>query len=56
MVLSATPQAAPLAKIFGALPQPAPDGLSHLTPIICEGKIVKGQYDHFTVVYATRSK
>ena len=45
-----------MAKIFGGGPQPAPDGLSHLTLITCAGKIVQGQYDHYTVVYATRSK
>jgi hypothetical protein len=45
-----------IAKIFGAGPQPAPGGLSHLTLITCAGKIVKGEYDHYTVVYATRSK
>jgi len=45
-----------MAKIFGAGPQLAPDGRSHLTLITCAGKIVKGQYDHYTVVYATRSK
>jgi hypothetical protein len=45
-----------IAKIFGAGPQPAPDGLSHLTLITCAGKIVEGQYDHYTIVYATRSK
>jgi hypothetical protein len=44
------------APLAGAGPQPAPDGLSHLTLITCAGKIVKGQYDHYTVVYATRSK
>ena len=42
-----------LAKIFGAGP---PDGLSHLTLITCAGNIVNGHYDHYTVVYATRSK
>jgi len=42
-----------LAKIFGA---GSLDGLSHLTLITCAGNIVNGQYDHYTVVYATRSK
>jgi hypothetical protein len=42
-----------LAKIFGA---GSLDGLSHLTLITCAGNIVDGQYDHYTVVYATRSK
>lgn len=51
-----------LAQIFGAGPvagtgpQPALDGLSHLTLITCAGYIVNGQFDHHTVVYATRSK
>jgi len=51
-----------LAQIFGAGPvtgtgpQPAPDGLSHLTLITCAGYIVNGQFDHHTVVFATRSK
>jgi hypothetical protein len=51
-----------LTQIFGAgpvagtAPQPAPDGLSHLTLITCAGYIVKGEFDHHTVVYATRSQ
>lgn len=51
-----------LAQIFGTgpvvgtEPQPAPDGLSHLTLITCAGYIVNGQFDHHTVVYATRSE
>jgi sortase (surface protein transpeptidase) len=51
-----------LAQIFGAGPvagkgpQPSLDGLSHLTLITCAGNIVNGQFDHHTVVYATRSK
>jgi hypothetical protein len=50
-----------LAQIFGAGPvdgtgpQPALDGLSHLTLITCAGNIVDGQFDHHTVVYATHS-
>jgi len=49
-----------LAQIYGAGPvdgtgpQPAPDGLSHLTLITCAGNIVNGQYDRHTVVFATR--
>ena len=51
-----------LAQIFGAGPvagtgpQPALDGLSHLTLITCAGYIVNGEFDRHTVVYATRSK
>jgi hypothetical protein len=51
-----------LARIYGAGPikgigpQPASDGLSHLTLITCAGNIVNGQFDHRTVVYATRTK
>jgi hypothetical protein len=41
--------------VSGAEPQPAPDGLSHLTLITCAGYIVNGEFDHHTVVYATRS-
>jgi hypothetical protein len=49
-----------LTQIYGAGPvdgtgpQPAPDGLSHLTLITCAGNIVNGQYDRHTVVFATR--
>lgn len=49
-----------LAQIFGdgpvagKGPQPAPDGLSHLTLITCSGDIENGAFDHHTVVYATR--
>jgi len=42
--------------VAGTLPQPALDGLSHLTLITCAGNIVNGEFDHHTVVYATRSK
>jgi hypothetical protein len=42
--------------VAGTGPQPAPDGLSHLTLITCAGYIVNGEFDHHTVVYATRSK
>lgn len=51
-----------LSRIFGAGPvagtgaQPAPDGLSHLTLVTCAGYIKNGEFDHHTVVYATRSK
>lgn len=41
--------------VAGTGPQPAPDGLSHLTLITCAGNIVNGQFDHHTVVYATRA-
>jgi len=50
-----------LAQIFGAWPvagtgpQPAPDGLSHLTLITCAGDIVDGRFDRHRVVFATRS-
>lgn len=50
-----------LSRIFGAGPvagqsaQPSLDGLSHLTLITCAGYIVDGEFDHHTVVYATRS-
>ena len=49
-----------MALIFGAgpvagnAPQPAPDGLSHLTLITCAGNYINGHFDHHTVVYATR--
>jgi hypothetical protein len=42
--------------VAGTKPQPAPDGLSHLTLITCAGYIVNGEFDHHTVVYATRTK
>jgi sortase (surface protein transpeptidase) len=42
--------------LAGTGPQPSLDGLSHLTLITCEGNWVNGQFDHHTVVYATRSK
>jgi hypothetical protein len=42
--------------VLGIGPQPAPDGLSHLTLITCAGDIVKGKFDQHTVVYATRIK
>ncbi|MHB8778862.1 MAG: class F sortase [Anaerolineales bacterium] len=51
-----------LTRIYGAgpvagtAPQPAPDGLSHLTLITCAGDIVGGLFNAHTVIYATRSK
>lgn len=51
-----------LAQIFGigpvagTGPKPALDGRSHLTLITCSGDIVNGEFDHHTVVYATRSE
>jgi hypothetical protein len=42
--------------VSGTRPQPSPDGLSHLTLITCAGDIVNGEFDHHTVVFATRSK
>ncbi len=45
--------AGPLA---GTGPQPAFDGLAHITLITCSGNIVNGQFDHHIVVYATHSK
>lgn len=41
--------------VSGRGPQPAPDGLSHLTLITCSGDFVNGSYDRRLVVYATRS-
>jgi sortase (surface protein transpeptidase) len=49
-----------LAQIYGAGPVagtgplPSLDGSAHLTLITCAGKFVNGQFDHHTVVYATR--
>jgi hypothetical protein len=57
---SSTPQV--LTRIYGAGPvagtgpQPSADGLAHLTLITCAGTIINGEFDHHTVVYATRSK
>jgi sortase (surface protein transpeptidase) len=42
--------------VLGTGPQPAPDGLSHLTLITCSGSIVQGAYDHRLVVYAQRDE
>jgi hypothetical protein len=56
-----TSDPAVLSLIFGAGPvtgtgpQPSLDGLSRLTLFTCAGNIVNGQFDHHTVVYATRS-
>jgi Sortase domain len=53
-------QPAVLAAIFGAGPvagtgpQPAPDGLAHLTLVTCAGDFVHGSYDHRIVVDAQR--
>ncbi len=41
--------------VIGTGPQPAPDGLSHLTLITCAGYIIDGEFDRHTVVFATRS-
>ena len=51
-----------LAQIYGSGPvsgkgpQPAPDGLAHLTLITCTGSFVNGSYNRRLVVYATRSE
>lgn len=51
-----------LAQIYGSGPvsgkgpQPAADGLAHLTLITCAGGFVNGSYDRRLVVYATRTK
>ncbi len=45
-----------IGPVTGSGPQPSADGLSHLTLITCAGVIVNGEFDHHTVVYATRSK
>lgn len=42
--------------VAGATPQPAPDGRSHLTLVTCAGYIKNGEFDHHTVVYATRGQ
>ena len=42
--------------VTGTGPQPSLDGLSHLTLITCSGNFVNGHYDHWTVVYSTRSQ
>ena len=40
--------------VAGKGPQPATDGLSHLTLITCVGDFVGGSFDHRLVVFATR--
>jgi hypothetical protein len=45
-----------VGPVEGTAPQPAPDGLSHLTLITCAGYIIDGEFDHHTVVFATRSE
>ena len=45
-----------IGPVTGSGPQPSADGLSHLTLITCAGTIVNGEFDHHTVVYATRSR
>jgi len=40
--------------VAGKGPQPAVDGLSHLTLITCIGDFVGGSFDHRLVVFATR--
>jgi hypothetical protein len=40
--------------VSGKGPQPAPDGLAHLTLITCSGDFIGGAYDHRLVVYAER--
>ena len=40
--------------VSGKGPQPAPDGLSHLTLITCGGDWIDGSYDSRLVVYAER--
>ena len=42
--------------VSGRGPQPAPDGLAHLTLITCTGGFVNGSFNHRLVVYATRSE
>jgi sortase (surface protein transpeptidase) len=51
-----------LARVYGSGPvsglgpQPAADGLAHLTLITCSGGFVNGSYDRRLVVYATRTE
>lgn len=40
--------------VAGTGPQPAPDGLAHLTLVTCAGDFVHGAYDHRVVVYSRR--
>lgn len=44
-----------VGPVTGTGPQPADDGLAHLTLITCAGNFANGEFDHRTVVYATRS-
>ena len=41
--------------VNGTAPQPSLDGLAHLTLITCAGYIINGEFDHHTVVFATRT-
>ncbi len=41
--------------VAGSQPQPAPDGLAHLTLITCAGEYVDGAYNHHLVVYTQRT-
>ena len=43
-----------IGPVSGRGPQPAQDGLSHLTLITCSGDIIRGSYEHRLVVYAQR--
>ena len=58
--LDAASSSAVLTRIYGAgpvagtRPQPAADGLAHLTLITCAGTFRNGTHDHRLVVYATR--
>ena len=45
-----------IGPVSGRGPQPAPDGLAHLTLISCAGGFVNGSFDRRLVVYATRSE
>ena len=40
--------------IAGEGPQPASDGLAHLTLITCTGDFIGGSFDRRLVVYTTR--
>lgn len=44
-----------IGPVTGLGPQPSLDGLAHLTLITCAGNYLDGQFDHHTVVFATRS-
>ena len=45
-----------IGPVTGKGPQPASDGLAHLTLITCAGGWINGSYDRRLVVYATRSE